>query len=224
MLSLLCYRNIVLLAFCTLITTVSCASPEEFLGTELTNPAEATDFSLQDQYGKSVTLRNLRGKVVALTFLFTHCADICPMVTGHIRDAHALLEDAGSNVAIVAISIDPERDTQERVLEYSQAWLMEDKWSFLVGSADELADVWRSYFIDPATDYRTTDTHITPSNLDALASTSVDAFRDSISSAYQVIHSAPVYLIDREGKMRIVFTLPFEPESLVHDIQILLDS
>lgn len=224
MLRRLSYRPVLLLAFSALIVTSACASSDEFLGTELTNPTEAADFSLHDQYGRPVTLRDLRGKVVALTFLYTYCPDICPVVTDHIRDTHALLGEDAGDVAIVAVSVDPERDTQERALDYSQTWGMEDKWSFLVGAEEELAPIWASYFIDPAIDDRGAEPHTTTPTPSTPAPTGVDAFRDAIATAFLVIHSAPVYLIDREGTMRVVFTLPFDPESLAHDIRLLLDS
>ena len=221
MLRRLRYLNVIVLSFCALVTS-SCVNAEDFQGTELTNQAKAHNFSLHDQYGRIITLKDLRGKVVALTFLYTYCTDICPVVTDRMKDVHSLLKDVKDDVVIVAVSIDSERDTQERTLEYSQSWNMEDKWSFLSGDEDELSTVWQSYFINPIIGNRT-DTHTGSTGPNTSTSTSVAAFRRSISSSYLIEHSAPVYLIDREGKMRIIFTLPFKPESLAHDIRLLLN-
>ena len=222
MLLRLSYRPVLVLA--ALVLTSACASSEEFLGTELTNGDEAADFSLRDHYGRLVRLSDLRGKVVALTFLYTYCLDICPVVADHVRDTHAMLGDEAADVAIVAVSVDPERDTQARALEYSRTWRMEDRWAFLVGAEEELAPVWTAYFIGPAVDDRGAEPDTKAPVARTPAPTGVDALRDAIATAFLVIHSAPVYLIDREGTMRVVFTLPFEPESLTHDIRLLLDS
>lgn len=216
------YLNVIVLSFCALITS-SCVNTEDFQGTELTNQAKAPNFSLYDQYGRSITLEDLRGKVVALTFLYTYCTDICPVVTDRMKDVHALLKDVKDDVVIVAVSIDSERDTQERILEYSQAWNMEDKWSFLSGNEDELSNVWQSYFINPIKGNRIANTNIGSEGPNTSASTSVTAFRGSISSSYLIEHSAPVYLIDKNGEMRVIFTLPFKPESLANDIRLLLN-
>jgi len=215
--------NIIVLSFCALFASLSCIDARDFQGTELTNQVEATSFSLYDQYGQTVALEDLRGKVVALTFLYTYCPDICSIVADRMRETHALLKDVEDDIAIVAVSVDSERDTQERILEYSLTWHMEDKWSLLGGNADELSDIWESYFINSFIKDRITNTNTSTPALNTAASTSVTAFRDTISSAYLVEHSAPVYLIDPEGKMRIVFTLPFKPASLAHDIRLLLN-
>ncbi len=50
----------------------------------------------------------------------------------------------------VAISVDPERDTVERVHEYTESWGMLDKWSFLVGAEETLRPIWKGYYLDPA--------------------------------------------------------------------------
>ena len=134
-------------------------------------------------------------------------------MTAHLRDAHGLLGEDAGGVAIVAVSVDPRRDTAERALEYSTRWQMEDKWAFLVGAEEDLAPIWASYYIAASADTGAEE-HTQPSDLGPTAREGVDG--------YLVSHSAPIYLIDRNGRMRVLFTLPFEPESLVHDIRLLL--
>ena len=74
----------------------------------------APDFALTSQDGAEVTLGDLRGKVVAVTFIYTWCPDVCPMLTDKMaRVQDELGPDFGSKVAFVSITVDPERDTPE---------------------------------------------------------------------------------------------------------------
>ena len=192
------------------------------MGTELTAREPATGFTLIDQFGEETSLRDKRGNVVALTFLYTNCPDICPLTAHSLGKAHESLGEDAARVSIIAISVDPTRDTPQQVRAYSQQRNMLDKWSFLTGSEEELSVLWEAYYLAvERTDY----------SGGAIESLGADLARESIVSgeglsekaAYLVIHSAPVYLIDQEGRMRSVITdLTLDPEPLVHDIRLLL--
>ena len=83
----------------------------------------APDFDLTSQDGKRVTLADLRGKVVAVTFIFTMCPDICPMLTSNMAQVQEMLgADFGKSVAFVSITIDPENDTPEVLKDYAEAF------------------------------------------------------------------------------------------------------
>src|SRR6516164_6072481 len=74
--------------------------------------APAPDFALTSQDGAAVKLSDLRGKVVAVTFIFTMCADTCPVLTPMMSFVQDQLgEDFGEKIAFVSITVDPERDT-----------------------------------------------------------------------------------------------------------------
>ena len=200
----------------------ACSTTEPALGTVLESSSPATPFELRDQFGHPVNLAGYRGKVVALTFLYTYCPDICPIVAAHLQQAHRKLGDDADQVAFVAVSVDPARDTVERAYAYSEKCDMLNSWAFLVGGEEELAPIWKAYYIDPAVDDRAGDGSATETR-DASQRSGVDALRQGLVPRYNVVHSAPVYLIDREGLMRVLFTLPFEPDDLVHNIRLLLD-
>ena len=225
---------------------IACSSPETFRGTELTARAPATPFTLTNQFSRSVSLDDYRGKVVLLTFLYTNCPDICPLTTSNIREAYDLLESDAEELAMVAVSVDPERDTVEEALDFSQHWQMTDRWDFLTGQRAELERIWRAYYIDPSVDSGS-DSHQTSAASDqrdgtgavgalgqailgqpalseilALDVSDSDSSQSS-SKGYLVSHSSPVYLVDRAGLMRVVHTLPFEPSALAHDIRLLID-
>ena len=194
------------------------------LGTVLESSEPAPSFRLQDQFGRSVALGDYSGKVVALTFLYTYCLDICPIVAGHLQRTHQMLGDGAREVAFVAVSVDPVRDTVDAAYDYSQKWGMLHNWSFLVGDEERLSPVWKGYYIAPTVDDRVRSDALAEADVDRGEHGSVGALRRDMASEYLVSHSAPVYLIDRAGLMRVIFTLPFDPADLAHDIRLLLDS
>ena len=72
------------------------------------------DFTLTDGEGKPFALSSLKGKVVVLSFGYTHCPDICPTELLTYSDTLKQLGDEAKNVAVVFVSVDPDRDTPER--------------------------------------------------------------------------------------------------------------
>ena len=207
----------------SLLVLAACSSSEAFQGTELTAASPATPFELQNQFGQRVSLTDYKGEVVLLTFLYTSCPDVCPIVTSQLRDTHAMLGDDASDVAFIAVSVDPERDSVEAARAYSERWDMANSWDFLVGDKEQLSPIWQAYYVDPSPDHRPAGNGVQSIEEDGQRHSGVDTLVEDITSRYLVIHSAPVYLIDREGIMRVVFTLPFEPEAVAHDIRLLLD-
>ncbi len=107
----------------------------------------APGFALTSQDGAEVTLGSLRGKVVAVTFIYTWCPDICPMLTDKMaRVQDELGPDFGTKVAFVSITIDPERDTPAALKEYAQAFKANlAGWSFLTGEPAAVLEVAHRY-------------------------------------------------------------------------------
>ena len=192
-------------------------SDAEFNGTVLKNTDRAPAVSLTNQLDQPVKLESLQGRVVVLTFLYTYCPDVCPIVTTQLRDVQTqLAADDASEVEFVAISVDPERDTVKTAREYLDRWELKDEWQFLVGNQETLAPIWQSYYVDPYAESPKEETP-TPEPRGA-----VDSLSAAIAERYLVIHSAPVFLIDREGRRRVVFTSPLDPSEIVQDIRVLL--
>ena len=189
----------------------------EFNGTVLKGTDPSPQFSLTNHVGQPVSLDSLQGRVVVLTFLYTYCPDVCPIITTQLRDVQQELADDSSRVEFVAISVDPERDTVEAAQEYLDRWKLANEWQYLVGDRETLAPVWQSYFVDPYAEDPGGETP-TPEPRGA-----VDALSAAIAERYLVIHSAPVFLIDSEGRRRVVFTSPLEPVEIVQDIRTLLE-
>jgi protein SCO1 len=107
----------------------------------------APPFTLTSQDGKSFALADLRGKVLAVTFIYTGCPDICPMVTQKMVDVqNALGAEFGGKIALVSITLDPEHDTPAVLKDYAKSWgAKPNGWMFLTGSVATVRDVTRRY-------------------------------------------------------------------------------
>ena len=186
------------------------------------NAGIAPHFTLTNQFGQPVSLDAFRDEVVVLTFLYTNCPDVCPVITSQLREVQAILDS--DETRFVAVSVDPDRDTAESAREYLQKWELSEEWQFLVGDRPTLESVWKDYYVAPnVTDHDPLESPqaSTPAPRPGGA---LDALSARIAQRYLVVHSTPVFLIDRDGRRRVVFTPPLEPEEVAADIEKLLDA
>ncbi len=190
-----------MLLFATLIS--ACSPRPAFEGTALDPPRPELDFTLVDQFGQPVELARLKGRVVVLTFLYTRCTELCPLVTRKIRHAIDLLAEDSRNVEVLAVTVDPTHDDVAAASAYSRKWSLLARWRFLTGGAAELEPVWRYYWVGQIRQ----EGAGTP---------------DGGSAPDDVEHMSPVHLIDQTGRVRVVYGNDFQPEALVHDIRVLL--
>ncbi len=107
------------------------------------------EFGLRDERGEMVRLRDLRGRPVVVTFLYTTCRDTCPLTTQQIR---AALDDLGHDVPVIAVSVDPANDTPRRARAFALAQQMTGRMRWVLGSGGELQRLWRAYGVAPQTD------------------------------------------------------------------------
>jgi protein SCO1/2 len=107
------------------------------------------DFRLRDQDGKVATLREYRGRPVVVTFLYTTCEDTCPLTAQQIRGA---LDDLGHDVPVLAIAVDPPRDTPARARRFLAEQRVTGRMRFLLGPEEELRRQWKAYGIQRQTD------------------------------------------------------------------------
>ena len=97
---------------------------------------------LHDQDGRALSLRELRGRPVVVTFLYTTCEDTCPLTAQQIRGA---LDDLGRDVPALAVSVDPAVDTPARARRFLREQGLEGRMRFLLGGRAALARQWRAY-------------------------------------------------------------------------------
>jgi protein SCO1/2 len=116
-------------------------------------PSRPRDFSLRDQDGGLVSLRALRGRIVVLTPMYTHCRDSCPLVAQQIRDAIGdLPADERDQITALALSVDPTNDSAKNARRFLLEQRVRGYLDFLVGSREELRPVWRAYGFSPQTE------------------------------------------------------------------------
>ncbi len=105
------------------------------------------DVELIDQLGTSVSLRTLleTDQPIALNFIFTTCTTICPVMTATFAQMRRELGDAGSDLRLVSISIDPEYDRPDKLKAYSEQFRAGEGWDFLTGDSADIVQVLRSF-------------------------------------------------------------------------------
>ena len=130
-----------------LLVPVDDAPQQTFKQQPLPKIAPAPEFSLTSQDGGRVTLADFRGKVVAVTFIYTLCTTTCPVLTPMMSFVQDQLgSNFGTKIAFVSITVDPERDTPQVLKEYAQAFGANlAGWAFLTGTPDAIRDVTRRY-------------------------------------------------------------------------------
>ncbi len=215
--------TVLCLLACLMALALAGCRPEPFQGTVFTTPRPAEPFRLQDQFGRPFSLSDHQGRVVLLTFLYTSCPDVCPIVTSQLREVHQMLGQDAGRVSFIAVSVDPERDTVEAARAFSEKWDMLDKWTYAVGSREELTSVWAAYYVDPTVEEHQEQPSGEPGP-SPTRQAGVAGLREDVLREYEVAHSTPVYLIDQQGQMRVLFTPPLDTHALVHDIRLLLGS
>lgn len=180
------------------------SGPLPLQGAVFTAPVPAYDFRLPDQDGRIVSLSTLRGRVVVLTFLYTHCPDVCPLIADSLHNAHQQLGDLAGRVAFVAVSVDPSGDTPAAVREFLITHRVQGELTYLRGSPAQLRPVWAHYYV--GSDAKEV-------NREAAAA--------SAPPPQQVGHTAIVYVIDPQGKIDAFLPGNFDPKDLVTDLRLL---
>ena len=110
--------------------------------------ALAPQFRLRDQDGELATMAEYRGRPVAVTFVYSTCEDTCPALVDQVRGA---LDDTGADVPLLAVSVDPARDTAASARRFLNERRMTGRARYLLGDQRELAAVWKGYGVQPQT-------------------------------------------------------------------------
>jgi protein SCO1 len=154
--------------------------------------APAPGFALTSQNGMPVALADFRGKVVAVTFIYTSCMDTCPVLTAlmaYVQDQ--LGSDFGKRITFVSITVDPERDTPEVLKRYAETFGADlNGWAFLTGDPAAIRDVVLGY--------------------GAFAAKNADG---------QVDHTFLTSIVDRSGTLRVQYLgVRFDPDEFRRDL------
>ena len=185
------------LATCLFVLATACATPD-FNGVVLDPPEPAPPLHLADAAGVPFDLAGEKGKVVLIFFGYTHCPDVCPTTLVDWRHASDSLGSRASEVKFVFVSVDPERDTPAVVQRYAAHFA-----PTFIGVTGSRADI-------DAT----------------LAAWKLAAFRDGVpgaqDAAYTVSHPSQVFVVDREGQLRLMHRAGLTPTQIAADVRALL--
>lgn len=119
---------------------------EQFAGARMPQGVRAPDFALENQDGERIRMRDLRGRTVIVTFLYSNCEDSCPPQAQQVKGA---LNELGHDVPALAIAVDPPRDTPASARRFLAENRMTGRIDFVLGSRAELAPLWEAYAIRP---------------------------------------------------------------------------
>jgi len=159
-----------------------------------------SDFSFINQNEKTITNKEIEGKIHIANFMFTSCTSICPDMTGNMK----LIEKAFSNdprVVILSYSVTPWIDTPDKLADYVEFNdIKTNNWHFLTGSKNEIYSLAReSYFAEETMGFSKDSTDF--------------------------LHTEYFILVDRDKRIRGIYngTLMLEALQVVEDISALLD-
>ena len=214
-----------------MVVLASGSNEPELVGTNMESEP-APSFTLTDHRGQTVELQDLEGKAVALTFIFTNCPDVCPLIVQRMLNAYDQLpDDTQDDVAMVAVTVDPERDSPQAMHDYlaERDVATLDNWYGLTGDLATLEPIWANYYVTPGQKY--------PANTPVPSATSShgedghhsgDAHSDhdhgtgeDDNAAYWLAHTDVIYVIDPEGNLRSLMRSDDTPEDLAHNLEAL---
>jgi protein SCO1 len=170
------------------------APKQRFAGGELTPPKTAPPIALHDANGTPVTLAAQRGRYVLVTFIYTHCPDVCPLITKNLNAALRVIgPSARKQVRVLAVSVDPVGDTPKAVKAYAREKHLFPQFQYLIGTRAELRRVWKAWHV-----------------------LAVETKPDLVD------HVAYTALIDTNGKERVLYDSSFHATQVVHDLRALM--
>jgi len=172
--------------------------PPVFQATDITGAAFARDFRLTDHNGQMRTLADFKGKVVAIFFGYTHCPDVCPTTLSDFSAALKQLGPLAERVQVIFVTVDPQRDTPDLLKQFVPAF--NPGFLGMVTDAPTLQLLAKEYKV-------------------VYQKTSIKSADD-----YLIDHSAGTYIYDPQGRLRLLMPYGSSPETIAHDLKILLAS
>lgn len=184
----------------------------------VTRPADlevlgaAPSFVLTDQFERPVSSDDLRGKVVVADFIYTHCPDVCPLLSQRMQALQARLRGEGllgRPVQLLSFTVDPARDTPPVLRAYAERYQADpEAWRFLTGPEEVVVPlIVRGFYL----------------SVQALPSPTTRAGAPDSGTPDEVMHSDRFVLVDGEGRIRAYYTgSDLDPEQVLRDIRHLL--
>ena len=190
------YRSNIEIVALVMLTASFVLAPSLAAGESLPKIKPAPEFTLTTQDGRRLALKELRGKALAITFIFASCADTCPLLTAKMAGIQDRLgADFGPKVYFVSITVDSARDTPEVLKRYAEAHKANPAgWAFLTGTPAEIREVAKNYGI---------------------------YFKKNPRG--DVDHTFLTSLVDQNGTLRVQYMgVKFNPGEMLRDLQSLI--
>jgi len=166
-----------------------------FSGSAISPPRVAPPLALRNYKGERVDIAQYKGRAVLVTFLYTRCPDVCPLIASGLGAALSAMGPArASRVQVLAVSVDPRGDTPAAVAAFLKSHGMTGRMQYLIGSARELARVWKAW--------------------------GVGSEQDAQQPQF-VNHTGIVYGVSASGKIATLYAANFTPREIVHDAPLL---
>lgn len=172
-------------------TVPASQTPEDHF---LPSPIPAPSFALTGPNGETVSSLGFPGKVLVVFFGYTYCPDVCPLTLTHLTHAFRELREDGSRVQVLLITVDPGRDTPERLAGYLANF--HPSFLGLTGTDEEIrkvADAFGAYFA-----------------------------RVGDGEDYTVDHTARSFVVDPAGQIVLTFPITATPQEMARDLETLL--
>ncbi|DAC63283.1 MAG TPA: SCO family protein [Candidatus Poseidoniales archaeon] len=173
------------------------------------------DFSLMNFDGNMTNLSDFNGQVLIVSFVYSRCPDVCPIVSANLRwVAEQLPDDYGTNFSIIAITVDPWWDTSGVLAEYAMRQAID--WPHLTGDVETMQPIWESFHVGLQTYLNTSATEDN--------STEDNQTTGRHHPDYLVDHSTATIIIDKSHQQRVRWNdMDWEPTLFLEDLQYLMD-
>ena len=195
------YKRIsaIAIALVALVALSGCIRGDSYTlkGGEFDPPQEAAAIELTDQYGEPFSLEEIEGDVGLIYFGYTTCPDLCPTTLSDFSYVKEQLGDDADQVHFMFITVDPDRDSLDRIGQYLD--FFDPEFIGLRGDEAATEEVKAAY---------------------GVYSEKVE-YPES-ATGYLVDHTSLVYVIDRDGKLRLTYPYGFDPDLIVEDVEYLL--
>jgi protein SCO1 len=170
----------------------------KYRGSLASPPEPEPPLALRNYKGERVNIAQYKGKAVLLTFIYTKCPDVCPLIASNLGVALNLMgPQKASKVQVIAVSVDPRGDTPKAVTVFLKRHGVAGRMQYLIGSAPELARVWKAWGVGSEQDAQ---------------------------QPQLVNHTGLVYGLSSQGKVTTLYAANFTPQEIAHDAPLLATS
>lgn len=187
-----------LLVYILLLIAWGCRSTDGFRSTVMPD-TPVPDFVLVNHNGRDFKSSDHRGKVLVFFFGYTFCPDVCPLTLSTWKRVQDALQADAQKVEFVYVTVDPERDTQEKLKTHLSVFSSD--FVGLTGTPEALSTVYADF--------------------------GVYAEKVSIAesaAAYLINHSTRMFVVDQNGVLRLLISHDAPVDDIVHDLRLLLNA